>query len=235
MTIQDQREETHGHSGWLLPLAIGFAILLLSGLFLGWYLRPGPKVEQATDQPTPVELTVGGQAFAIPANYIANPGARGGGDQASVTMAALFPSWHGYSDADARLFSGNAADSPVIRLTLRGNAGALSTADRLSRIYLPYVADQTGGAGPFGLTQYGFRPDSGYARNELFVGHADSGPLLLLCEKDAPDLPSPNCVAMERPIGKGLSLSWRFKRAYLARWREMAAGVQILVHKFEKS
>src|SRR5471030_597188 len=114
MTIQNQREEMHGHSGWLIPLAVMFAILLLSGLFLGWYLRPGPKVAQATGTSTVMALTVGGMNFAIPANYIENPAARAGGAQALVTLSALFPSWRGYSDADARLFAGNALDSPVI-------------------------------------------------------------------------------------------------------------------------
>jgi len=234
MTIQDQREDMHGHSGWLIPLGLVCAILLLSGVFLGWYLRPGPRVVQATDKDTMVALTVGGAAFVIPANFIQNPAARAGGDQNPVTLAAVFPSWRGYSDADARLFAGNAPDSPVIRLTLRGNAGNLSAADRLERIYLPYVTDANGTGGPFDLTQYRFRADSGYVRNELFAGHAASGPVLLLCEKEAPDLPSPNCIAVERPIAKGLTLSYRFKRAYLARWREMAAGAEALVRKFEK-
>ena len=233
MTIQDQREDVHGHSGWLIPLGLVFAILLLSGLFLGWYLRPGPKVAQATDKSNVVALTVGGAAFAIPANYIETPAARAGGALGAVTLAALFPSWRGYSDAEARAFAGNAPDQPVIHLALRGNAGNLSTADRLARIYLPYVTDQNGAGGPFELTQYGFRPDSGYARSELFVGHA-AMPVLLLCEKDAPDLPSPNCIAVERPIAQGLTLSYRFKRAYLARWREIAAGADALVRKFGK-
>lgn len=231
--MTDQREDAHGHSGWLIPLGLVCAILLLSGLFLGWYLRPGPKVAQATDQSNVVALSVGGTAFAIPANFIANPAARSGGEQSAVMLAALFPSWRGYSDAQARLFAGNAPDSSVIRLTLRATAANLSAADRLARIYLPYVMDENGAGGPFELTQYGFRANSGYDRNELFVGHATSGPVLILCEKEAPDLPSPNCVVAEHPIAKGLSLSWRFKRAYLARWREMTTGAEALIRKFE--
>jgi hypothetical protein len=235
MTIQDQRCDAHGHSGWLIPFVLVCAILLLSALFLGWYLRPGPKIAQATDNSAIVALTVGGAAFAIPANFIENPAARAGGEQSPVTLAVLFPSWRGYSDADARLFAGNAPDSPVIRLSLRDNAGALGPADRLARIYLPYVSDANGTAGPFELTQYGFRPASGYGRSDLFVGRGNSGLVLLLCEQEAPDLPSPNCIAVDRPIANGLSLSYRFKRAYLARWREMAAGADALVHRFWKS
>ena len=46
--------------------------------------------------------------------------------------------------------------------------------------------------------------------------------MLLLCEREAPDLPSPNCLAVDRPLAQESELSYRFKRAYLARWREMA-------------
>src|SRR5471030_3348446 len=115
MTIQNQREEMHGHSGWLIPLAIAFAILLLSGLFLGWYLRPGPKPQGGapTGQSNIVKLKVRGVALSVPANYIETATARGGGDQDGVMLFTLFPSFHGYSEADARLFAGNAPDSPV--------------------------------------------------------------------------------------------------------------------------
>jgi hypothetical protein len=234
MSMQSGRDEMHGHSGWLIPFAFLSAILLLSGLFLGWYLRPGPRPAAAlTGNSELVHLTVRGAAFAIPANYIENAAARSGGEQDSLALAVLFPSWHGYSDADARLFQGNAPDSSVIHLALRRDANNLDAASRLKRIYMPYVQNKT--AGPFGLTQYRFRADSGYEQNDLFAGAGADGLLLLfLCERAAVELPSPNCTAVDRPLARTLSVSWRFKRAYLARWREMADGVDALVSKFEE-
>ncbi|HWA68956.1 MAG TPA: hypothetical protein VG821_03865 [Rhizomicrobium sp.] len=237
MSFEGRREEMHGHSGWLIPLVFVGAILILSGLFLGWYLRPGPRASAPTGKSDMVRLSVRGQPFAIPANYIESAGARAGGDQDQLALAALFPSWRGYSDNDARLFSANAPDSPVIRITLRADANNLAPGDRLARIYKPYVVKPAGAAGPFGLTQYSFRKDSGYEQNDLFVGER-AGPVLLLCERAGEELVSPNCLAVDRPLagslgGRKLSLSYRFKRAYLARWREMADGVDALVRKFE--
>jgi hypothetical protein len=232
MSMQSGRDEMHGHSGWLIPFAFVSAILLLSGLFLGWYLRPGPRPAALTGNSELVHLTVRGAAFAIPANYIENAAARSGGEQDSLALAVLFPSWRGYSDADARLFQGNAPDSPVIHLALRRDANNLDAAARLKRIYMPYIENQA--AGPFGLTQYRFRADSGYEQNDLFAGDGAGGLLLLLCERAASELPSPNCVAVDRPLARTLSVSWRFKRAYLARWREMAGGVDALVSKFRE-
>ena len=50
----------------------------------------------------------------------------------------------------------------------------------------------------------------------------------------AAELPSPNCLAIDRPLAEDLSFSYRFKRAYLARWRELSAGVDVLIAKFRK-
>jgi hypothetical protein len=234
MSSSGRKQYVHQHSGWLIPLAFVFAILLLSGIFLGWYLRPGPRTTGApTDRSTIVQLTVHGTAFAIPANYIENSAARAGGAQGSLTLAALFPSFQGYSEDDAKQFAGNAPDSPVVHLVLRGDPNNLDTNARLARVYMPYIVDSKGMAGPFALTQYMFRASSGYEQNDLFAGQSDQGLLLLLCERVSVELPSPNCIAIDRSLASGLSLSYRFKRAYLARWREIASGVNGLVKRFE--
>jgi hypothetical protein len=231
MSYEGRAEEAHGHSGWLIPLAFAAAILLLSALFLVWYLRPGPRAAAPTGQSNIVTLSVAGRDFAVPANYIANAAARAGGAQTQLHLMALFPSWRGYSDAEAKLFSGNAPDSPVVRITLRADAGKLDAAARLARIYKPYVENPAGQPAAFGLTRYSFRPDSGYERNDLFVGD-QGGLVLLLCEKAGGGLVSPNCLAVDRPLGGGVSYSWRFKRAWLARWTEMDGGVDALLKKF---
>jgi hypothetical protein len=234
MSNAGEQGELHQHSGWWLPLSILAVILLLSGLFLGWYLRPGPKpVAVPTGQSNLVNLTVRGSAFAIPANYIENAAARAGGDQDNLALVALFPSFRGYSDGEAKLFQGNAPDSPVIHVSLRGDTNNLAPQTRLQRIYGPYLTGRDGAAGPFGLTQFGFRSNSGYEQNDLFAGESPHGLVLLLCERAGKDLPSPNCLAIDQARARNLTLSYRFKRAYLARWREMAGGVNGLMRKFE--
>ena len=234
MSNTGEQGELHQHSGWWLPLSVLFVILLLSALFLGWYLRPGPKPAAApTGQSNLVNLTVRGSPFTIPANYIENAAARAGGDHDSLALAALFPSFRGYSQEDARLFQGNAPDSPVIHISLRGDTNNLAPQSRLLRIYGPYLTNREGAAGPFGLTQYGFRPNSGYEQSDLFAGMSANGLMLLLCERAGNDLPSPNCLAIDQPMAQNLTFSYRFKRAYLARWREMTGGVHQLMRKFE--
>jgi hypothetical protein len=140
----------------------------------------------------------------------------------------------GYSAGDAGLFLNNAADSPVVHLILRGDTDSLTTADRLARIYMPYVTLPAGARADFGLTHYTFRSGTGYDRDDLYVGDSGKGQLLLLCERPAPDLPSPNCLAIDRPVAPGVTLSYRFKRAQLSGWRSIAQGVDRLVSGFMK-
>ena len=228
-----RREDVRSHSGWLIPGIIFFAVMLLSGLFLGWYLRPGPRSAAApTGQSGLVRLSVHGTSFVIPANYIENAQARAGGDMNSVTLVTFFPAWRGYSEDEAHLFGGNAADSPLIRLSLRGDTSSLDARERLNRIYRPHLAGERGEQGPFGLTRYSFVPESGYGDAELFTGENEKGLMLFLCERPSAEFPSPNCLAIDRRLSPDLSYSYRFKRAYLGRWREVAQGVDQLIAKF---
>ena len=111
---EPHRTVIHRHSGWLVPLAFILALLALSGAFLAWYLRPGPHGGAPSRETATVTLSVRGLRLAVPANYIETAAARRGGEQNAVTLFALYPSFRGYSEADADLFAGNAAESPVI-------------------------------------------------------------------------------------------------------------------------
>ena len=225
------RDDIHRHSGWLIPAVLLLTLLLLSGLILGWYLRPGPRPQPApTGQAALVRLNLRGTSFSIPANYIEDAEARRGGERDALTLVALFPSWRGYSEHQARLFAGNAPDSALIRLTLRGGPSGLNTHDRLERIYRPHIAQSSQSA--FGFTRYDFSPESGYGNDELYSGEIGKDLHLFLCERPSPDFPSPNCSAIDRPLTPDLRYSYRFKRAYLGRWREIAAGVDTLIGKF---
>ena len=233
--VAGERQEIHQHSGWLIPAGFGMVTLVLCGLILGWYLRPYPQAGSPSGGSQIVHLSIHGMRLGISANYIATASAGAGGAQEKVSLVALFPSFHGYSLEEASLFRGNAPDSPVIRLSLRGDTPNLSARERLDRVYRPYITNLAGTEGPFGLTRYDFAQRSGYGDSELFAGMDAQGLELFLCEKAGPDIPSPNCLALDRPLGRQASLSWRFKRAYLARWREVAGGVHGLIARFERS
>ena len=228
-----EQAEIHRHSGWLIPLGFFLVIAVLSALFLAYYLRPLSGVFQGQRSGPAVEtLNLGDMELTVPANYLERSGTRRNNTD-MVALFALLPDLRGFSAAEAALFAGDAADSSLVHLLIRADAKGLDSADRFARIYRPNIVDAQGEAGPFGLTRYQFRADSGYGGQDLYAGiDAARGVLLLLCQRPAQDLPSPNCLAIDRPIAPGLSLSYRFKRAQLARWRDISAGVTALVSGF---
>lgn len=231
---QNPTDDVHQHSGWLIPLGFICLVAILSGLMLLYYLRPGPRDAVPVGDARAVSLSVAGLRLTVPANYIKSAAARAGGNQKALSLVAVLPDMAGYSQADGKLFDTNAPDSPVINILLR-DGRALAPADRMARIYRPFLVDGTGVAGSFGLTRYDFKSDSGYARTELFAGQSGGALVLLLCEKPMPDLASPNCIATDRPFAAGVSLSYRFKRAYLSRWALIASNVSMLLTRFEAS
>ncbi len=227
--------EIRQHSGWLIPLGLAGVVLLLCGVVLLYDLRPGTGLfrnNAPTADASSVRLSVRGVNFQVPANYLTSRATRRGGDLDVLALSALLPDMRGYSAEDAPLFASNDPDSPVVHLVLRGDTNRLSAADRLARIYQPYLADPQGSAGSFGLRHFTFRADTGYERNDLYAGNTESGLLLLLCERPAQDLPSPNCLAIDRPVAPGVTLSYRFKRSQLSGWRNISAGVDRLAAKF---
>ncbi len=230
----DRPEEIHQHSGWLIPLTFLAVIAVLAALFLLYDLRPGmgPRSASRSADETPVSLLVRGLPLSVPANYVDSAEARNGGEQDVLQLSAILPDMRGYSQENAHLFYGNAPDSPLVRLLFKADELNLDAAARLERIYRPYIQDMTGGTADFELTQYAFRSDSGYARQDMFAGTEGGRLVLFLCERMAPDLPSPSCFATDRPMARNLSFSYRFKRAYLGRWRDIAHGVNTLVERF---
>ncbi len=236
MTRVGEEEAIRERSGWLIPLAVFAATAVLSGAVLIYYLAPTPAA-LIGNRPAPtaktdrVELSVGGVNFSVPSNYIRYRASRKGGMQNQVALFAMLPDFRGYSDADAQLFSSNAADSPIVYILLHDEGLKLSEQDRFQRIYLGYAADSHGHRGPFGLTQYAFRDDSGYRGEDLFVGRFGTRMVVLRCVRRSDSVPSPSCLR-EMRLAHHAAVSYRFKRTQLSRWREIASGVDTLMHSF---
>ena len=234
--MQREEQTVQGHSGWFVPLAVFVVTAILSAILLLYYLGPRPRAlieEHAspTTSTVAVSLTVGGVNFSIPANYIRYKGARKGGVLSQASLYAVLPDFRGYSDSAAQEFLSNAADSPVVEILLHDEPMKLGETERLTRIYLGYVSNPKGRPGLFGLTAYDFRDDTGYRDEDLFVGHLGARLVMLRCDRLGARNTSPSC-ARDTRLARHAGLTYRFKRAQLSRWREIATGVDSLMHSF---
>lgn len=229
--------EIHEHPGWLIPFAGIAAILFLSGALYLYYMRPLTLTRNGTApfrnshaNAAFVSLIMGELSLKIPVQYV---DAGGGWAPARnrIALVAALPAMRSLSQKDA-LLPGNAPDSPLVHILIHSDRNPMDAKGRLARIYMPYVAEPKGEAGPFGLTHYLFLAGSGYGSEDLYSGNG--GEIVFLCEHPAQDLPSPDCLAIDRPIAPGASLSFRFKRAELSSWRAIDTGVDRLIAGFRQ-
>lgn len=223
-------------SGWFAPAVAFFVTACLSAVVLAYYFAPGPpglgeELPEPTDATRPVALTIASSRFRIPANYVQLASARRGGALSEVSLAAILPRLDGYSLATAKDFAGHAPDSRLVMMQIRGGPPPLPEAQRLDRIYRLQIEDPQGEGQGDGLLRYTFRQESGYRAQELFAGTIDGQTAVILCDRVAADTPAPNCLR-DVPFGNGLGLSYRFKRAHLAQWREIDTAVRGLVNGF---
>jgi hypothetical protein len=244
MSMSDDRrggmrpdDDVQEESTWRLPLLILITTIMLSGIVLYWYV--GPTVDDIagnTPSPsearTPIGLTIGGVPFVIPENYTQYPRARRGGERDLVALYAMFPEFHGYVQRADDGFKRNSPASRVVHFQIESQPQPLTEAERLQMLYLPQVTDPNGIDGPHGLMAYDFAPGAPYPNETLFTGRLDDGGIAVLrCTNAYEGGPPPSC-RRDMEIAGGLALSYRFQRAHLDKWRDIDAGVQILVESF---
>jgi len=225
-------EEVRQESGWRYPLGIFLATLVLCAIFLYYYVGPsvdelGGNVPSPAISEEPVVLSVAGVNFAIPANYTVFPRDRRGGARDEVWLYALWPSLSGYAPSRREDFVENAADTRRIDILIAARTSPFTERERIDILYMPQTIDRRGARTPWQLIKYEFKeqrtnvPTSGYAGTELYLGEgANKEVIALFCYKERDDTPGPECWR-ELELSPTVTVTYRFKRPYLAEWRKI--------------
>ena len=232
-------EEIKEESSWRYPLLIFLATLSLSVVFLFYYL--GPRLDDiAGDTPKPtisdetIAMQIGDVALAIPANHTVFPRARRGGERQFVALYALWPNMSPYSPGRRRDFTENAPNTRRIDIHLESIPLNYTETQRFERIYLPLTENSDGEPTSIGLTRYTFQesrpdtPQNAYRDEELFVARTDNGAVVFRCFRELEHIKSPDC-RRDLTLPSGLSVTYRFKRPHLDRWRDIDAAVQSFI------
>ncbi|MEL7018682.1 MAG: hypothetical protein AAGL18_08120 [Pseudomonadota bacterium] len=231
-------DEVREESTWRYAIGIVLATLILCAIFL--YIYVGPSVDEINGSvPSPtmsedkVRFSVSGHPFEVRANYTVFPRERRGGSLGGMSLYALWPAMSGYSNAFKLEFIDNAADTRRINIEINQRRTAFTEVDRIETIYLPLTVDQRGTRTPYRLNRYTFRqerdtvPTNGYADTDLFIGQdSDGNTMALFChDDDLATIPSPEC-RREYELNGDLTVTYRFKRPYLAEWKEIDTRVR---------
>lgn len=231
-------DEIREESSWRYPLTILVITLLLSALFLYFYVGPSAR-DLAGENPKPTvseersQAVIGDVTLSVPANHTLFPRYRRPGTYEELPLVAAWPRMEGYTPARKSDFTENKANARRIDIVLEEKGSPFAELERLEVLYLPQVIDQRGAPDDHGLTRYTFRqgsatqPASGYADKTMYIGEAEDGArAVLFCYRDAEDAVVPPDCYRQYDLTKRVTVKYYFKRPYLAEWRRIDERVR---------
>lgn len=231
---QRTQDEVVERPPWLIPLLVASGVVVFAAIFLWYYVGPTTDeilglAPEATDRLHDVQISIGDIQLAIPANFTRFSGARSGGAMERVDLHALLPELDPFTERTRDEFDRSDPLSPVLHMRIEEAKAVLAAQPRLELVYLPAVTNRAGEAGPHGLRHYVFRNETGFNGQDMYVGPGPVGaPAILLCARDAPLL----WCRREILLSETVVFRYRFKRAYLADWKEIDNQALALVALF---
>jgi hypothetical protein len=183
-----------------------------------------------TDDPTPVEIVIGSEQLAIPANMLRIARTRQGGPVERADLALSWPTLQGYSATLADSFNLGTPSAPIIYVTISLRDSSLDSTARLDEVYARFFVDKPL-PGPNGLVGRRLGKDSGYAGEIIYFAPSEPRPFVARCSDEA-STEVPSTCLRDVNFGRGLSVLYRFNRNILGDWRTLDAGVQGLAGGF---
>lgn len=184
-------------------------------------------------KPSPVAVTIGSEALVVPANLIRSPTDRRGGLVTAVDLLVHWPSLDGFSEERAEVFRNGSSHAPLVYVTITEAETSLDSTTRLNAIYSLYFGGPAF-PGPAHLVGRPMRTDSPYRGEIVYFEPRAAEPYVVRClAEETEEIPS-TCIR-EVGIGHGLTMLYRFNRAWLADWRTMDDRLRRLAGQFFRS
>lgn len=225
----------HVSGGLVLTLALTGLMLAGAAAYVGFLLWPRwPGATASPDAPS-LPITVSGVVFNVPAAAIRVAIQRRAGAQDRIDLAFAWPSLKPpaksvqaskpvHSARPEEVEEQKAPDRLFV--TIAGQSGILSSAERLKTIYPRYVATDPI-ASPDGLLGQRFRDGSPYQGEDLFFDAGSPERFVVRCTRPGAGSTPGTCLH-ERRLGAA-DLTMRFPRDWLADWRGVASGIDRLI------
>jgi hypothetical protein len=209
----------------LVPVVLSGLIAAGAVVLVSYLLWPTwGSGSAASSDPSRLPVSVGATLFNVPVHAFRIKVQKHSGPQERVDLGFLYPSLEA-PEAPKHVSAATIEDAvqPIDRifLSMAAHHDVLAPETRLRTIYPRYL-DATSSSVDDGLAVRAFRDGSPYAGEDLFVAEAPQ--LAARCTRDAA---TPGMCLSERRIG-GADLTFRFPRAWLAQWRDLAGAMDRL-------
>ncbi len=207
----------------LTPLAISCVIGAFALAAIVWLLWPTWTFETASD-PDRLPMIIGDTLFNVPTQSVRVKLQKRTGPQERVDLAFMYPSLTP-PDAPKHVTAETVeTDLPPIDrifMSIAAHHDAMSPEERLRIIY-PRYWDVNASRSADGLTVRPFRENTAYATEDLVFDDASSFVARCTRDESTPGM----CMSVRRV--DGADLTFRFPRAWLAQWRDVAGAMERL-------
>ena len=207
----------------LLPIVIAAALAASAIALVAYLLWPTWGTDPARG-PERIPVSVGGTLFNVPSAAIRRKIQRHSGPQERVDLAFSFPSLEP-PEAQKHVSADTVEEQPQpidrIFVSIAAHRDSLAPDMRVRTIYPRYL-EQASTQVDDGLTMRAFKEGTPYGGEDMFT--ASSPALSARCTRDAAT--AGMCLS-ERRI-EGADLTFRFPRAWLEQWRDVAAAMERL-------
>jgi hypothetical protein len=216
-------------SSFMLKVFYAFAALALLSLGISvggkWFGR-SIGLAGHTDNATLREIVIGNNVISAPANMIRFERARRDGVAQRLDLYMRWPDLDGYSDAARADFNHAKNARRIIFVSFEERMMSRDMSGRLQPIYASMVV-RPAVAGPAGIALYEFSEQSGYLNEVLAVADRPGAePFVARCLSGTSANESLAPCERDIHIGDDLSLSYRFPRELLGRWRELDDAIR---------
>lgn len=228
-SLTSQRRPATRHNHLVPVLATGVIGACAIGI-VAYLLWPTWNIEKL-DDPSRLPISIGNTLFNVPTKAVRVKLQKRTGPQERVDLNFIYPSLEAPEAPRHVTAETVEEDLPEINrifLSIAAHHDALSPDERTLTIYPRYL-DQTAGRLVDGLSERPFRDNTPYAGEDLV--YASSPQIIARCTRDGK---TPGMCLSERRI-EGADLTFRFPRAWLAQWRDVAGAMDQLISRMRKA
>lgn len=197
---------------------------------VAYLLWPTWNIEKL-DDPSRLPVSIGNTLFNVPTKAVRVKVQKRTGPQERVDLSFVYPSLEAPEaprPLTAETVEDNLPEIDRIFLSIAAHHDALSPDERTRTIYPRYL-DQSAGSLQDGLSVRPFRENTPYTSEDLV--YASSPQIIARCTRDAK---TPGMCLAERRI-EGADLTFRFPRAWLAQWRDVANAMDRIIGQMRKA
>ncbi len=228
-SLTSQRRLTTRHNHLVPLLAMGTLGMCAIGL-VAYLLWPTWDIQKLED-PSRLPVSIGNTLFNVPTKAVRVKVQRRTGPQERVDLSFVYPSLEAPEaprHVTVETVEENLPEIDRIFLSIAAHHDALSPDDRVRTIY-PRYFDPNSGRLTDGLSVRAFRDGTPYADEDLV--YAASPQIVARCSRDGK---TPGMCLSERRI-EGADLTFRFPRAWLAQWRDVANAMDQIISRMRKT